>query len=353
METRLLEAADADRYRSYVRGTSHSTFYHTYEWLTLLRETYGYQPHYLLAEYGGEIRGVLPLFLVRSWFKGRNLIGLPFSHAVGLVYEDVAAGRALIQAADRLGDQLGIGYIEIKSPLEPVLVDGLDVQTRQLNYVSKLTLDGDIEQMWMKLDRESSRWGVRKARRSGVRVQQGKTLADFKIFYDLEAETRRRQGVPLYPFSLFHHLHDLLLPQGQCRLYLAYVEEIPVGGTVVLYHKDQAIYGYSATKDDREYLRLRPTDLLLWTAIEDAHAMGCRVFNLGSTPLSNEGLLNFKKRWGTETSLLTYSYLLKRRQRPQIIDREGWKIHLARWMLQRSPLSVTKAVGPLLVKHLG
>lgn len=97
----------------------------------------------------------------------------------------------------------------------------------------------------------------------------------------------------------------------------------------------------------------QPTNILLWTATEDAHSMGCRLFDFGSTPLSNQGLLNFKKRWGTETTLLTYSYLLKHRQSPRIIDREGWKITLVRRMLQRCPLSITNAVGPLLVKHLG
>ena len=352
MAVRLLDSTDADRYRRYVNDCPQSTFYHTLEWLTVLRGTYGYRPCHLLAESEGEIRGVLPLFLVSSLFTGRKLIGLPFSHAVGWVGDDEETARALLQGADRLADQLDVGYVEIRSPVDDGLAQGLNFQTLQLNHESTLALDGSIDQVWQSMDNGSVRWGVRKARRSGVQVTQGSTLRDFRVFYELEAETRRRQGVPVYPFSLYRNIYELLLPREKCRLYLAYAGDVPIGGVVVFYHNGLAVYGYSATKADSEYLRLQPTNLLLWTAIEDAHGMGCRMFNFGSTPLSNQGLLSFKKRWGTETQPLNYSYLLKRSRSPQVIDREGWKVDLARRVLRRCPLPLTKAIGPLLVKHL-
>ena len=353
MRTRLLDETDAERYRSFVNDSPHTSVYHTLEWLTLLGETFGYRPYHLLAEADGEIRGVLPLFLVSSWFKGKNLIGLPFSHTAGLACDDDSSEEVLIREADRLADRLGAGYVEIRQTVNAATAKDLDLERRQLNHESTLGLNGSIDQVWQKLDNESVRWGVRRARRSGVEVRRGETLADFKIFYELEAETRKRQGVPLYPFSLFRNLFELLLPQGQCRLYLALVEGVPIGGVVMLYHRDEAIYGYGATQGSRENLRLRPMNILLWRAIEDAHDMGILSFNFGSTPLSNKGLLAFKKQWATETSLLTYSYLLKRRRRLQTIEREGWKVHLASWILKRFPLSITKAVGPLLVRHLG
>ena len=111
MRARLLEEADGERYRRYVGSSAHTSVYHTLEWLTLLRRTYGYRPYHLLAESGGQIRGVLPLFLVSSWFRGKNLIGLPFSHAVGMACEDESAGQALIREADRLADRLGVGFV--------------------------------------------------------------------------------------------------------------------------------------------------------------------------------------------------------------------------------------------------
>ena len=44
-----------------------------------MEKTYKHNPFYLIAKEEGEIKGVLPLFLMRSWFFDKKLVSVPFA----------------------------------------------------------------------------------------------------------------------------------------------------------------------------------------------------------------------------------------------------------------------------------
>jgi len=56
--------------------------------------TYKHRPVYLVAKEGGEIKGVLPLFLTKSMIFGKKLVSVPFAP-----YGGVCAGNEAITDA--------------------------------------------------------------------------------------------------------------------------------------------------------------------------------------------------------------------------------------------------------------
>jgi lipid II:glycine glycyltransferase (peptidoglycan interpeptide bridge formation enzyme) len=92
-------------------------------------------------------------------------------------------------------------------------------------------------------------------------------------------------------------LADLLLARradGRC-----------IAGIVVWVGMRERIYAFGAS--DARFLDLRPNHLLLWTALERAAAAGV-TFDLGRAAPEQEGLVEFKRRWGGQPVPLAYDY---------------------------------------------
>ena len=78
MEITELQREDEKAWDSYIYKSSSSTFYHQLGWRNVVKKTYKHKPIYLVAKENGEIKGVLPLFLMRSVIFGKKLISVPF-----------------------------------------------------------------------------------------------------------------------------------------------------------------------------------------------------------------------------------------------------------------------------------
>src|SRR5690606_29680425 len=74
----------------------------------------GFEPMYLCAREAGSIRGVLPLFLVKSLLFGKSLVGVPVGVYGGPVAVNAQAAHALIDADTNLARERGVGYLEIR-----------------------------------------------------------------------------------------------------------------------------------------------------------------------------------------------------------------------------------------------
>ena len=113
----LLPGEDA-RWDAFVARHDHGTFFHRTGWSRAVQEMFRHEPHHLVVEQGRRWLGVLPLFLVKSPFLGRNLVSVPYSVYGGTLAVDDAAHEALIARARALGEELGVGFVELRN-LEP------------------------------------------------------------------------------------------------------------------------------------------------------------------------------------------------------------------------------------------
>lgn len=277
-----------------------ATIYHTPEWKKLLGSTFEYKPYYLFAENEtGRIEGLLPLFCIKSKLTGERLCSVPFSHMCGPV-GDGDALNALIEKTICLYKDSGASHLEIRSCIER---EGFQNKNYFSTYI--LGLSPNIEQVWRKLDKGSVRRYIEKSRKSNLTVDTTKDIEDLKGFYELNCISKRKIGVPCHPWNFFKNLFDILGDQISLYVIKNGNSEIIAGG-IMIYFKDTVIYGYGAANPN--YLKLYPYHAFLWRAIDDACLNGFKYFDFGRASYDNVGLINFKKRWGTEEKRLYYGY---------------------------------------------
>lgn len=61
-----------------------------------MEKTYNHKPLYLIAKENGVIKGVLPLFLMRSVIFGKKLVSVPFAPYGGVCADSETVEKALI-----------------------------------------------------------------------------------------------------------------------------------------------------------------------------------------------------------------------------------------------------------------
>jgi hypothetical protein len=107
-------------------------------------------------------------------------------------------------------------------------------------------------------------------------------------------------------------------------------------------------YEYGAT--DVNMKKMNASHFVLWEAIKEAWEDGYYKFDFGRTDKNNEGLYNFKRRWGTKERQFYYNYfspdgeLSSFRENPSIKKVMNYVIHF-------SPLPICNALGGVLYKH--
>ena len=338
---------DEGEYRNFIESSPEANIYHTLEWRDIIAQSYGFTPKYLLAKENDKVLGVLPLFEVKTFLRGKRLISIPFSHYVKFLAKNDSAKNTLLSWVEEQIKQNTYKYAELRFGYE---IDfNPSFQNAVLNYNTMLDLNKPRDEIWKNFQSSVKR-AIRKAVKSEVVIKQTDKLSDYDIFYELEAETRKKQGMPIYPFTFFRLLSEKLAASQKCRLYLAYHNEVPISGVIILEYNKYAIYGYGASKNNPEYQRYRPTNLLFWEAIQQAHERGNRLFDFGTSPLSNEGLLKFKKRWGTQTEKLSYCFVTASGEKP-FVERGSKKVAVVSSILKKTPLPLFKAIGPFLLRE--
>ena len=165
-----------------------------------------------------------------------------------------------------------------------------DVQATILIDLSK-----DEKELWNALDKDA-RWGVKKAKKENLKIEETRKQEDFDEFYEIYKQTCRYGGIN---------------PKS--------VEEIKAEKPVFfICKKDNKIIAMTAVKlkDEKtelylnaslhEYLKYQPNNALYWCMILWAKRKGYKYFDLGGYQLDANPedklyhINRFKERWGGE-----------------------------------------------------
>jgi hypothetical protein len=137
-----------------------------------------------------------------------------------------------------------------------------------------------------------------KARREGVTIRKGSSLADWRAYYGLYRESVSRWGEQAtsdYGWPLFDALRRR--QDEGVDLWLAELGQV-IAGAVNL-RSARIVTGWSAAgRTDRYFLH--PMDLLLDEVVRDACERGLAWFDLGPSA-GHEGVVDFKRRLGAST----------------------------------------------------
>lgn len=349
----LLPGEDA-RWDSYVSRHPLGTFFHRTGWARTVAEQFRHQPHHLVVEQGRRWLGVLPLFLTRSLFLGRNLVSMPYAVYGGVLADDERAQQALIAQATQLGRELGVGYVELRH-LEARAGD----RPRSPLYVTfRCELPEDPADVMARIPKKA-RAEVRCARDPAAPAIEGKRRESFGIrvtpdgsvdeLFALFAENKRRLGSPSLPKRWFQGLVEEF---GKAAVVHRAVD--PSGRTLAAVmsfcFKDTVYAYYSGSRSD---VNVTGVNNWIYCAImEWAVEQGYRHFDFGRSRVDS-GPAKFKKNMGFEAEPLHYEYVLlgPGAKLPEFHPSNP-KLALPRRLWSKMPMAACNFLGARLSRHL-
>jgi len=341
IRVRVYRESDRERWERYVLTCPQASFFHRVGWRVVLEEVFRHRTHYLLAERGDRIAGVLPLAEVRSMLFGHALVSLPFAVYGGAASDDVVATRALHAHAVELACELGVEHLELRNreALEPTW-------PRQNLYVSfRKTLLKDVEANLLGIPRKQ-RAMVRKATQRGLRSDAEGRIEDFFALY---ADNQHRHGTPPHSRHYFETLRRVF--GDDCELLTVFsAQGVAVSAVLSFYFRDEVLPYYAG--DLRQARELAANDFKYWELMRRACERGLAVFDYGRSKRGT-GSFDFKKNWGFEPTPLHYEYRLYTRQAvPQNNPASArYRILIAAW--RHLPIGVVNRIGPYVVRGLG
>jgi len=340
----IVQQVPEDEWKQFLKECNDATLYHTPEWKIFLEKTFDYKPYYLFAkDECGILIGFLPLFQVKSRLTGNRLCSLPFSHECGCLGDKITC-NSLIDEAIAIKDKYKIDMIELRNNSENPNLKKIN------NFCTHiLELSQNPEDTWKRLDRGSVRWAVNKSKKLGVSVRSSNNIEDLKEFYELNCITKQNLGVPCHPWKFFYNLFSIL--GDSVSLYISQSEDNKmIGSGIMEYYKDHVIYGYGAANPD--HLHLHPYNAFIWKSIEDACLNGYRSYDFGRTSYESTGLINFKKKWGTQEKKLLYSFCQSTSQ-SVATNRNSCVYQLGNTVIRKMPMLVYKTFSNNIFWNLG
>ena len=338
---RAFEHGDTARWEAFVDRCPDATFFHRIGWRDVIESVFRHRTHYLVAERGREIVGVLPLAEVRSRLFSHSLVSLPFCVYGGPAAADADAERGLIDAASELSRSLDVDHLEfrdrsVKCPAWP----------RQDLYVTfRKPILPDVEANLLAIPRKQ-RAMVRKGMKNGL-----KSEIDVSVdrFFALYADNVHRHGTPPFAKRYFARLSAVF--GDRCEiLTVTDSRGQPVSSVMSFYFRDEVLPYYAGdTSGARE---LAANDFKYWELMRRACEAGARVFDYGRSKIGT-GSFDFKHNWGFAPSPLAYEFQLwKRDSIPQNNPlNPKYRALIALW--KRLPRAAANALGPHIVRGLG
>mgnify|MGYP006143691443 CR=1 FL=1 len=335
------QPGQVERWETYVLQHPQATFFHRAGWERIMREVFRHDTHFLLAERGGAVCGVLPLAHVHSRLFGNALTGLPFAVYGGAVADDEAVAHALEAEAQRLAQALGVDHLELRHT-ERRHTDW-PVQTLYVTFRKAILPEEEANMLAIP---RKQRAMVRKGINNGLKAVFD---ADNSRFFELYSDNVHRHGTPAMSRRYFDTLRRIF--GERCSVMTVEGPDGALLSSVMsFYFRDEILPYYAG---DAEAARdLAANDFKYWELMRHACERGIGVFDYGRSK-QGTGSYSFKKNWGFEPAPLHYEYCLYKRDSLPRNNPSNPKYKLMIEVWRRMPRSVANTLGPLIVRNLG
>ena len=341
VNVRAVGAESASAWDRYVAHEPSASFYHRFAWRELLTRVFGCETHYLAAEDGTRVTGVLPLARLKSRLFGDFLVSLPYLNYGGVVADSDAVADGLVRAAGELAAQLKVSHVELRHTVNRFAA--LPVRTDKVTMLR--ALPPSSEELWTTIGKKV-RWEVNQARKAGATCVAG-GLGLLEEFYAVFARNMRDLGTPVYPRRFFAAILETF-PDAATLLVVRVGAEPTAAGLLLDDGRSVQIPWASSL---RRWNAQMVNMLLYWSALEFACGRGRPTFDFGRSTLDS-GTYRFKRKWGAEPAPLYWHYWMRDGGAPPQLNPNNPKYALAISLWQRLPLAVANRLGPLIVAKL-
>ncbi len=350
--TRINPLEDS-RWDTFVENHPFGWIHHLSGWKACLEKSFKHLKGYYFVRLDGagkKIIAGLPVFYVKSRLTGKRLISIPFATLCDPLISNSNDMALLFESVLNLSKKYNVSYIQIRTNLSTSLIDKelFGISNNYKNHY--LSLDTEIDDLKMTFHRKTVRQSLNRATRSNLRIKMAENESDLKIFYTLYGMSRKRNGLPFFPFIFFKTLWERFYPK-KIKLIMAEISGKVIAGVLFFTFKNRVSLEYGGW--DRKYAKICPNHFLYWEAMKLAKNEGVEIFDFGRTSASNLNLMDFKRRWGTKVvDLPQFFYPARTAEKMDQIDR-SWKYRLMSGICKHTPNSFQQTIGRFCYRHLG
>lgn len=274
-----------------------ATFFHSRTWAEIWAEyTRGQiRPSPWLAEFSDGIRAILPISLRSSRYHLSSTALLsPGGTYGGPISSDPLSAvhlRLLVQFMRRHWKNIQYRDNPYLAPSIPPfgMVNPGTTQRIELARIQHTSTE---------LQRKGHASAVTKARKHGILIARATNPNDWASYVQMYEASITRWGTTAtshYTPALFEILRRRAETTSDISLWLARYQGIPVAGAVIFSTPHIAIYWHGAALD--EYFDMRPVNLLLTEAIDNAREEGKQWFDFNPSG-GHAGVIRFKDGFG-------------------------------------------------------
>jgi CelD/BcsL family acetyltransferase involved in cellulose biosynthesis len=276
-----------------------SDVFHSPPWLRVLARTYDFpiRASVLTDDRSHPIAGVP--YCVIDGLPAKRIATPPFSDFCDPIVSDAAEWDAVF--APLFAEDCTITVRSLHRDIAAIGT-GMNVVGRAKWH--GLDLAPGSEAIWEGLH-GSARRAVRKAQNGGVIVRPASTLEELRSFYELHLGIRKyKYRLLAQPFEFFETIWDEFVVPGNGSLLLAFLDDKIVGGVFFLEWKGVLYYKFNAS--DPDLVSVRPNDLVIWTAIEQAGSKALTKLDFGLSDWDQEGLVRYKRKYASEEKTISF-----------------------------------------------
>ncbi len=340
LEVHAIGNAESTAWNRYVNSRPDASHYHLYAWRGFFGEFFSKQTFYLAAYRNKRIVGIVPLVRQKSLLFGDFLVSLPFLNYGGILADSDAVGLAIMRKAIELAESLGVSHIELREFRERT---GLRSRTEKVSM--QLKLPATTEELGKSLG-SKMRSQIRRPLRENPKISVG-SIEFVDRFYRIFSRNMRDLGTPVYPKSMFVEIMRRF--PDESNIVLIEIAGRPVAAAFLLHFRDTTEVPWASTV--REFNALSVNMLLYWELLNVAIGRGTKVFDFGRSTI-HSGTYRFKKQWGAQPVQLFWNYWLRDGQGLPELNPDNKKFALAISAWKKLPLSISRAIGPYLVRNL-
>jgi FemAB-related protein (PEP-CTERM system-associated) len=336
-----MKEGDRTRWDAFVTATPGGTFCHRSGWKPVVEKAFGHKTHFVYAERGAEITGVLPLTEIRSRLFGHALVSNAFQVYGGPVSTDDESRAALVDYALELLASTKADHLEFRT--EAAGTPGF-VSKEGLYVTFRRDISPDHEKNLNAIPRKQ-RAVVRKGIANELTTRVGH---DWRALHRVYGESVRNLGTPVFSSKYFR----LLCEEFGDDAEILVVEDkgTPIAAVLSFYFRDQVLPYYGG---GTPAARTRAgNDIMYWEVMKRAADRGCRVFDFGRSK-EGTGAYSFKKNWGFTPTPLAYEFKLRVGNTIPDVNPLNPKYRLMIETWKRLPLPVANLIGPMVVRNLG
>lgn len=273
--------------------------FHSPGWLNSLTQTYGFDVHaYILLDEEDKAVAGIPYVEVKDMLDSR-VVSLPFSDFCD----------PLVKTQDQW-DMLVQQFLDMQKPITlKCLHNDVPMDDERIPMAGRdkwhcIDLNTTPEALWDHIH-SSGRRAVRKAEKNGITVRIGETKDDLRSFFKMHIGIRKfKYTLVAQPYAFFENIWDNFMAKGNGALFLAEHEGNVIGGIFTLVWNNRFYYKFNAS--DVSNVKLRPNDLMLWTAAQYGIEKGYDYLDFGLSSWDQEGLIRYKEKYATRVGQVSF-----------------------------------------------